>query len=433
MNAIKANDVERLREVLATPGIDVNAFIKNDIYNETPLSIASEEGYTEIVELLLAIPGVDVNKGVEYYNISPLFQASSKGHTEVVKLLLARPDIDVNKARTPENWTPLYMACMEARTEVVKLLVARPDLDVNKSSAYNSPLTLSYSKPEILRLLLARPDLDVNKPTKNGIPLCIAVVYAPIEIVKLLLARPDIDVSKTDAHGISPLYKAAERGKIEVVKLLLADPRIVIDDNTHQAVRAKKFISSIVQLIDPPELEELKMPFNAANSISYAPIHNGNEIANFNDESKYDRYYSTKSYNILKGTNPYTRKPIKTIKYYKASIKRNVPAGTKNEITGENIADGNAMANFFDEADAGRFYKRSTFDTQIGPTAATRFRNNDVDHKFPLDPEMDVKYYKARVVRPDPNAPVVINTNVPGISAAEGGYRSRRRSRRSKA
>lgn len=93
-------------------------FVFSPIY-ETPLSSASMMGYTEVVKLLLAAPGIDINKGDE----PPLLEASSQGHTEIVRLLLATPGINVNKeGRTGD--TPLKRAKEKGHTEIVKLLRA---------------------------------------------------------------------------------------------------------------------------------------------------------------------------------------------------------------------------------------------------------------------------------------------------------------------
>ena len=76
------------------------------------LYYASSRGQTEIVKLLLAVPGIDVNIG------EPLVDAASRGHTEIVKLLLAAPGIDVNKD------SPLRSAASQGHSEIVELLKA---------------------------------------------------------------------------------------------------------------------------------------------------------------------------------------------------------------------------------------------------------------------------------------------------------------------
>ncbi len=55
----------------------------------TPLIMAAQKGYTEVVSLLLEHHAqVDFSIDNDY---TPLFMAAGKGHTEVVRLLLQGP------------------------------------------------------------------------------------------------------------------------------------------------------------------------------------------------------------------------------------------------------------------------------------------------------------------------------------------------------
>ncbi len=57
---------------------------------------AAQNGHVEVVRLLLARKGVEVNKSAAG-RVTALYFASQEGHVEVVRLLLARQGIDVNK------------------------------------------------------------------------------------------------------------------------------------------------------------------------------------------------------------------------------------------------------------------------------------------------------------------------------------------------
>lgn len=220
LGAAKNGHPEIVKLLLAVPGIDVNKeckdwYISEDDRSSTPLERAAENGHTEVVRLLLAIPGIDVNENY------PLEKAAKNGHVEVVKLLLAAPGIEVNRG------DPLIKAVENKHTEVVRLLLAAPGIDVNEGE----PLwkALFHEHGEALLLLLKAPGIDVNEEieTEDGYYRTILDMVAEsgnAELIKHVLAVPGIDVNKGEA-----LSKAVEKGHVEVVKLLLAMPGINVN------------------------------------------------------------------------------------------------------------------------------------------------------------------------------------------------------------
>lgn len=125
--AVISNDVATVEVLLNVPGIDVNEGdkLRYGMQNSiTPLEAAAQRGYLEIVKLLLTVPEIDVNKGISGIYIgqngTPLKWAAENGHIEVVKALLEVPEIDVNKSTGEE--TPLSVAKEKGHVEIVKLL-----------------------------------------------------------------------------------------------------------------------------------------------------------------------------------------------------------------------------------------------------------------------------------------------------------------------
>ena len=88
-----------------------------------PLFVACQNGHTEMVGLLLACDGVDVNKAATDDGSTPLSRACQNGHTEVVGLLLACDGVDVNKARTDDGATPLHGAANGGHRSIAQRLV----------------------------------------------------------------------------------------------------------------------------------------------------------------------------------------------------------------------------------------------------------------------------------------------------------------------
>ena len=64
--------------------------------------------------------------------------ASKQGHTNIVKILLGHAQIDINKAKN-DGRTPLLVACVKGHVEVVRVLLQRADVDINaKTTKKNS-------------------------------------------------------------------------------------------------------------------------------------------------------------------------------------------------------------------------------------------------------------------------------------------------------
>ena len=119
ISVAKYGDIELLAQLI-TAGADVNA-ADNDGW--TPLHWAAYKGHVECVRLLLAAPGIDVNKADKNkkYGWTPLIWAVVKGHVECVRLLLAAPGIDVNKADN-NGVTPLKVAEIWGKSECARLI-----------------------------------------------------------------------------------------------------------------------------------------------------------------------------------------------------------------------------------------------------------------------------------------------------------------------
>ena len=150
----------------------------------TPLMMASKYGHTQMVELLLSHPQLDVNLALEMpcsigfdrheiwdmarHGATALSIASERGKSEVVKLLLAANGTLVNKADAVGR-TALSMACENGREEVVELLLSHPETDVNKADDRGqTPLmkaTMGRGHLSVVKLLLRCPKTDFELAT----------------------------------------------------------------------------------------------------------------------------------------------------------------------------------------------------------------------------------------------------------------------------
>ena len=127
------NDLEAARAKLAERVEDLNVA---DNAGNTPLQIASLEGFDRIVEFLLQ-SGADVNmRNVD--KDTPLIDAVENGHIEVIKLLLkygANPRMGNAKGDEPYE---LVHPDDDARLEIRELLTGAKDKDAKKTPGVDS-------------------------------------------------------------------------------------------------------------------------------------------------------------------------------------------------------------------------------------------------------------------------------------------------------
>ncbi|EMY62414.1 ankyrin repeat domain-containing protein [Leptospira terpstrae] len=113
-------------------------------------------GNTERVRQLIK-QGYDINTPEDTFEkLTPLMIASKEGHTEIVSLLVST-NVDLN-AKTRNGHTALMMAAYNRYPRIVKILLdagANPNLVTNEGHTALSEILLS-EKEEIVRLLIEK-------------------------------------------------------------------------------------------------------------------------------------------------------------------------------------------------------------------------------------------------------------------------------------
>jgi ankyrin repeat protein len=227
--AARDGDIDKVNELLIF-GADVNTL--NDegrpFHNnlETPLFIASTNGHLQVVERLLATPGINVN--IKANDGTPLHSATRKGHVSIVQRLLTVPGIDLGT----RGWeSPLSTAIYLNHIEIIELLLAViHNVDEYVANPLHWPAFRGDAK--LTRRLLAAPGVNVNALGHDGPPLFIASAHGHRSVVEVLLADPRIDVNITNRNGVTPLLVAVVHDRQPVIKSLLADPRIDVNKGT---------------------------------------------------------------------------------------------------------------------------------------------------------------------------------------------------------
>lgn len=219
--------VKEIRDLMLFNG---RANLVNDAAWEDGLTIlqwAVDAGDNAIVELLVSIPGVDVN--VFYRPLTPLELAVYSCNAGIIEMFGNSPGIVVEK----KVQTPLIIAAEIGRTESVEALLkyAAGRLRVNAQDAINMTAlhwAARYGHSRIVELLLDYPGIAVNSRNRKGqTPLHIAAAFGHVEVVALLLAFRSVYVNLRDDTGRTALDWANNQKRYRVTRLLQSHVTVI--------------------------------------------------------------------------------------------------------------------------------------------------------------------------------------------------------------
>jgi ankyrin repeat protein len=209
--AVKQNDVDFIRQELDN-GLDIND--KTLYGGSTMLKMASYQGKTDIVKLLVE-RGVDINftYNLEYDN-SALTLATEKSHKDIVKLLIEN-GADINY----QNWhhaSALYFAVKNGDIHIVNYLLEH-GADINIKIYQNENILTQAIKNghnEIIKLLLEKGSEFMLFNFDTAVEKC------SIEVIELLIDKGG-DIHQCDYKNTSVLAIAVEKEDIELVKFFI--------------------------------------------------------------------------------------------------------------------------------------------------------------------------------------------------------------------
>ncbi|KAL2831721.1 ankyrin repeat-containing domain protein [Aspergillus cavernicola] len=251
--------------MLEAAGEDTSIVNRTDrVYGLPALSWAAIKGHESVVQLLLSIPGIEINPK-NRFGQTPLSFAAKHGHVGVVRLLLEKGNDGVNErdtavkyGRTPLVWAiadpvnhvnisaPLGYACVENRLDVPWSLKR---LDYQGIACYEDRICLGHTpihypapmadyrkylmdkklyeaywgpgsaREQTVDLLIENgADLTIDDQTGRG-PLTWAVAGGSMRLIELLLARGA--AINVPSRLSSALFQAAGNGDVDIVRFLL--------------------------------------------------------------------------------------------------------------------------------------------------------------------------------------------------------------------
>ena len=276
--------------LLSSPGINVNQINE---HGNTPLLIVCEDNNTELFELLLQNPSLDVNKASDDTGITPLICAINQNNIDMILLLLKQGNIDINKGNTVTGVGPLRVAVEKGKSNIVQLLLLQKGIVVNNDKYMNQGGRMNMIGHlccltgqhyiQILRILLDYIDVNMFVGSISGdssldeTALHIACRHNNKSMVRLLLQRTDIDANKVNSRGDTPLCLAiSSQNDDETIELLLnkADASTAsIDTQDHLGRTAlnnacRSYRTNVVKLL----LEMGKIDVNKADNVGLSPL-----------------------------------------------------------------------------------------------------------------------------------------------------------------
>jgi len=214
--AVDKGDAQKVKALLEK-GADPNVYTEDGLF---PLWRATANNNQEITKLLLENGAtVDLENKTSSGSLTSLIYPSQEGYFEIVKLLVDHgADINYNAFK---GFTPIRIAARNGHLNIIKYLAEHgAKIDV-KAEDGATPLEHAASKGhyDVVRFLIDK-GANVNTVDKEGdFPLGEAAKYGYTEIMELLI-RNKADLSLKNASGKTALDLAKERGQKRAVDLL---------------------------------------------------------------------------------------------------------------------------------------------------------------------------------------------------------------------
>jgi len=216
--AADGGDVQKVKAILDNnPRLNVNWKRYNAIF-PTALHIACYKNHPEIVALLLAYPGIDVNQTNDYL-CSPVNTACIMGHTSCVRLLLEDNRVDVSRC-------PYYGAVVDGHLETIKCFIASGrQMDLGNILDYKRSQPLDWQMSSLLRKFKDHPDetryqvrLELGCLDKLSADIFSLVVFLCDDLLQL--KNRDVATITTAHTSVFPTVSPTRNGTVKFLTIM---------------------------------------------------------------------------------------------------------------------------------------------------------------------------------------------------------------------
>ncbi len=259
LHAAQVGNVSKAQELLEY-GADIET---QDDHKYTPLLLASENGRSEIVKLLIDAGAnkeaqMPANYRSNHSKYSSLHFAAKNGHTHTAQILI-KAGVNI-ETQASKDYRALHLACQNGHTEIVELLLnegADQEARIKDGGyrGYYTPLhfACSYGRYNVVKLLIQkRANIEAQTKGKQLTPLHLAAKRGHMTVAKLLLEN-GANRDAQDEDQLMPIHYAVISTRLALVKLLIgkgANPNAQISDKrTPLHLAAQEGLVSIVKLL----------------------------------------------------------------------------------------------------------------------------------------------------------------------------------------
>lgn len=228
---IQAQDANKVSILLASTGnLDMLKTLLNKftfVNCSSLLYFAAENGRLNVIAYLLTLPNIDVDYG-KSKDFTPLMIACNEGYLDIVQYLLSH-NANMNNCIPTTGSSVLHIAAKTGRKDIVDCLLEHNAV-IDQTNAFGSTalhVAIAKSHQGVVETLVTH-NANVNILNKRGTsPLQSAVSALSITMVKYLINHNadvnmcDVYTEGSDVIGTA-LHSAAFCDDIEIVEYLLA-------------------------------------------------------------------------------------------------------------------------------------------------------------------------------------------------------------------
>ncbi|KAG9158649.1 hypothetical protein Leryth_022000 [Lithospermum erythrorhizon] len=266
----RAGNINAIREVLNNTEEEklVEMLAKQNSAGETPLYVAAEYGYFELVREMvyyydLVSAGIKARNGFDALHI-----AAKQGDLDVVTILMdAHPELAMTVDSA--NTTALHTAANQGHIEMVNYLLG-VESSLTAIAKCNGKTAIHSAAGMVMwrftSALSKDPGIATRTDKKGQTTLHMAVKGQNMEVVEVLIKDDPTSINIVDTKGNTALHIAARKGRSQIVKLLLAqnetDMKVVNRSNETALDTAEKMgqseITTILQAYGVQSVRTLK-------------------------------------------------------------------------------------------------------------------------------------------------------------------------------